>query len=150
VYGTELECLGTTTETDTPPAWSELDVLRSVSVIVDEETALFLTARRPRGMIGHGHELVEAALLRGGELHPVEDPRLSTVYDGEGRQRNAGLELWMPGEDFPRRVTGTAEAGASLELAGLRVHAAVFRWTMDGREGTGAYEVAVRDDPEAA
>jgi hypothetical protein len=101
-------------------------------------------------MIGHGHELVEAALLRGGELHPVEDPRLSTVYDGEGRQRNAGLELWMPGEDFPRRVTGTAEAGASLELAGLRVHAAVFRWTMDGREGTGAYEVAVRDDPEAA
>ena len=119
-------------------------------MIVDEENAVFLAARRPRGVVGHGHELVEAVLLRGGEVHGVEDARLSTVYDGEGRQRNAGLELWLPGEDFPRRVTGTAEAGASLELAGLRVHAAVFRWSMDGREGTGAYELAVRDEPEAA
>jgi hypothetical protein len=150
VGGNEVDCLGTTTETDKPPTWSELDVLRSLSVIVDEQNAVFLAARRPRDMVGHGHELVEAVLLRGGELHAVEDPRLSTVYDGEGRQRNAGLELWMPGEDFPRRVTGSAEAGASLELAGLRVHAAVFRWTMDGREGTGAYELAVRDEPEAA
>jgi hypothetical protein len=150
VNGTEVECLGTATETETPPAWTELDVLRSVSVILDEENALFLAARRPRDMIGHGQELVEAVLMRGGELQAVEDPRLSTVYDGEGRQRNAGLELWMPGEDFPRRVTGSAEAGASLEFSGLRVHAAVFRWVMEGREGIGAYELAVRDDPEAA
>ncbi len=145
-----VDCLGTITETQTPPAWAELDALRSVTAIVDEQNALFLASRRPRGAFGHGQELAEAVLLGGGELAAVEEPRLSTVYDGEGRQRTAGAELWMPGEDFPRRVSGSAQAGASLELSGLHVHAAVFRWQMDGREGTGAYELAVRDEREAA
>jgi hypothetical protein len=107
-------------------------------------------ARRPRGALGHGEELVRARLLAGGELLDVEDARLSTVYDADGRQRSAGLELWLPGEDFPRRASGTAIAGASLKLEGLDVHAAVFRWHMEGREGTGAYELAARAEPPAA
>ena len=80
----------------------------------------------------------------------VEDARLSTIYDGDGRQRSAGLELWLPGEDFPRRLSGTARAGASLTLEGLRVHAAVFSWHMEGRDGIGPYDIVVRDDPAAA
>jgi hypothetical protein len=100
--------------------------------------------------MGHGQELVEAKLLVDGELAEVEDARLSTVYDGEGRQRNAGLELFLPEEDFPRRVSGTVRAGASLSLEGLRVNAAIFGWQMEGREGTGLYELAVRDEQEAA
>ena len=35
-------------------------------------------------------------------------------------------------------------------LEGLRVNAAVFDWRMEGREGVGAYELAVRDEQEAA
>jgi hypothetical protein len=72
------------------------------------------------------------------------------VYDGNGRQRNAGLELFLPGEDFPRRVSGSVQAGASLSLESLIVNAAVFGWRMEGRDGIGAYELAVRDDQEAA
>jgi hypothetical protein len=75
---------------------------------------------------------------------------VSTVYDGDGRQRAAGLELWLPGEDFPRRASGTVQAGASLSLEGLQVNAAVFDWRMEGRAGAGAYELAVRDEGPAA
>jgi hypothetical protein len=150
VGGVGVDCLGTATETTEPPEWSELDAVRGVTAIFGRDRAVFLLARRPRGVLGHGHELVEAKLVLDGEIADVDDARLSTVYDGEGRQRNAGLELWLPAEDFPRRLSGTVEAGASLSLEGLRVNAAVFRWHMEGREGSGAYELAVRDDQEAA
>jgi hypothetical protein len=93
---------------------------------------------------------VSAALIQNGELLSVEDARISTVYDGEGRQRSAGLELWLPGEDFPRRGSGVVVAGSSLELEGLRVHVAVFRWRVEGREGVGAYELMVREASPAA
>jgi hypothetical protein len=150
VGGTPVDCLGTATETLEPPAWSELDAVRGVTAVFGPDRAAFVLARRPRGVMGHGHELVEAVLLIDGELAAVEDARLSTVYDGDGRQRNAGLELWLPAEDFPRRVSGSVQAGASLTLEGLRVNAAVFRWHMDGLDGSGAYELAVRDDGPAA
>ncbi|MFL5865952.1 MAG: hypothetical protein ACJ766_02510, partial [Thermoleophilaceae bacterium] len=100
---------------------------------------------------GHGEELITAVMLEAGEQRSVEDARISTVYDGDGRQRSAGLELWLPGEDFPRRGSGSAVAGSSLELEGLTVHAAIFRWRVEGREGLGAYELMVRaEDPAAA
>ena len=148
--GARVDCLGTATETLEPPAWGELDALRSVSALFDEEHAVLALARRPHGAPGHGHEDVRAVIYGDGGAQQVEDARLSTVYDSDGRQRSAGLELWLPGEDFPRRGSGSAEAGTSLDLEGLRVHAAVFSWRMDGRQGTGAYEIAVRAVPEAA
>ena len=150
VGGTRVDCLGTATETTEPPAWSELDAVRGVTAVFGPDRAAFLLARRPRGVMGHGHELVEAQLLLDGELATVEDARLSTVYDGDGRQRNAGIELFLPDEDFPRRLSGTVRAGASLALEGLRVNAAMFGWQMEGREGAGLYELAVREEQEAA
>jgi hypothetical protein len=107
-------------------------------------------AKRPRGALGHGQESVAVRLFQAGQLVDVERARISTVYDGDGRQRSAGLELWLPGEDFPRRASGTVQAGASLSLEGLRVNAAVFAWRMEGREGAGAYDLVVRDEPDAA
>jgi hypothetical protein len=150
VGGTSVDCLGTLSETRTAPAWEELDALRSLSALPDEEHALFAIARRPRGARGHGEERVTAMLLEAGELLAVEEARISTVYDGDGRQRSAGLELWLPGEDFPRRGSGVAVAGSSLELEGLLVHVAVFRWRVEGREGLGAYELMVREESPAA
>lgn len=146
----KVDCLGTVAETRVAPPWEELDAVRSVSVLVDEGHALLAVARRPRGSQGHGEELVAAQLMREGELLGVEDARLSTVYDGEGRQRSAGLELWLPGEDFPRRGSGAAVAGSSLELEGLHVHVAVFDWRLEGREGLGAYELTVRSEAPVA
>jgi hypothetical protein len=150
VDGARIDCLGTATETTEPPAWSELDAVRGVTAVFGPDRAVFLLARRPRGAMGHGNELVEAKLVLDGEIADTENARLSTVYDGDGRQRNAGLELFLPGEDFPRRVSGTVQAGASLSLEGLIVNAAVFGWRMEGRDGIGAYELAVRDEQEAA
>jgi len=150
VAGAEVDCPGTAGETSTPPEWSELDALRTVSALFDEGNAVLAVARRPRGSFGHGQELITAHLLTAGEPVAVEDSRISTVYDGEGRQRSAGLELWLPAEDFPRRASGTVRAGLSLSLEGLRVHVAVFDWRMEGRDGLGAYEVTVRDEPASA
>jgi hypothetical protein len=149
--GKSIEGLGTLAETRTPPAWDELDAVRSISALLDPDNALLAVARRPRGALGHGEELVSAALIHAGELLSVEEARISTVYDGGGRQRSAGLELWLPGEDFPRRASGTVVAGSSMELEGLLVHAAIFSWRLEEREGTGAYEVMVRNrTPTAA
>jgi hypothetical protein len=146
--GRPLDCLGTATVTEEPPRWTDLDAVRAVSAVLDRESAVFLSARRPRGVEGHGQELVSAVLIAGGETLDVEDARVSTVYDRDGRQRSAGLELWLTGEEYPRRAFGTAQAGASISLGGVRVEAAVFDWRMEGRAGAGAYEFAVRDEAE--
>ena len=148
--GRRLDCLGTATETATAPAWRELDAVRALSALFDPETAVLAVARRPRGVPGHGAELVTAHLVRGGELLAVDQARISTVYDGDGRQRTAGLELWLPAEDFPRRLSGSARAGASLSIDGLRVDSAIFSWRMEGREGAGAYEIVTHGERAAA
>jgi hypothetical protein len=148
--GRTVDGLGTVSETEVPPEWEELDALRSISALVDEQHALVALARRPRGAVGHGDEEVTARLVEDDAVLEVETARISTVYNGAGRQRSAGLELWLPGEDFPRRGSGLVIAGSSLDLDGLQVHVAVFRWRLDGREGIGAYELMLRLEPPAA
>jgi hypothetical protein len=145
-----IDGLGVVSETVTPPRWDELDAHRALHALFDRDHAVVLVARRPRGAHGHGDELVTAQLLFGGELLGVEDARVSTIYDGEGRPRSASLELWLPGEDFPRRAFGHVAAGASLALDGLDVHAGVFSWRMEGRDGAGVYELTVRQPAPAA
>lgn len=148
--GRDVECLGTATEAARPLGWENLDAVRSISAVFEPDRGVLALARRPRGARGHGEELVNAHLIDGEETLAAEDARLSTLYDGDGRHRSAGLELWLPGLDFPRRASGTVLAGASIALEGLRVNAAVFSWSMEGRRGVGAYDVTVRDEPEAA
>ena len=147
--GRRVDALGTLSETEVPPRWEELDAIRSISALVDERHALLAIALRPRGAVGHGEEVVTARLVEDDAVLSVEDARISTVYRG-GRQDSAGLELWVPGEDYPRRGSGQVIAGSSLDLEGLSVHVAVFRWRLDGREGIGAYELMSRAEPPAA
>jgi hypothetical protein len=148
--GRRVDGLGTISETDVAPRWEELDAVRALSALVDDQHALVALARRPRGAIGHGDEQVTACLVEEDKLLEVETARISTVYDGGGRQRSAGLELWLPGEDYPRRGSGLVIAGTSLDLDGLQVHVAVFRWRLDGREAIGSYELMLRTEPPAA
>jgi hypothetical protein len=150
VDGTTVDCLGTFSITSVAPRWEELQAVRSISALVDEGTGLLALARRPREAPGHGDEDVRAGLLTDGVLHKVEEARISTVYDGGGRQRSAGLELWLPEEEYPRRGSGQVIAGSTFELEAIQVHAAVFRWRLDGREGIGAYELMVRVVPPVA
>ena len=126
--------------------------MRTLSALVDEGTRS-ARARPPasRSAAGHGDEAVRAVAARAtASCSTVEEARISTVYDGDGRQRSAGLELWLPGEEFSRRGSGSVIAGSSLDLDEIQVHAAVFRWRLDGREGIGAYELMVRTEPRAA
>ena len=148
--GAAVDGLGVVTEINTPPRWEELDAMRHVHALFNREHFVLAVARRPAGSGGHGDELVQAHLWSEGKLLGVEDARLSTIYDGEGRPRRASMELWLPGEDFPRRAFGQVTAGASLAMESLDVHAAVFGWQMEGDEGAGLYELTVRQPAPAA
>jgi len=144
VGGKKISGLGTAAETRRPPQWQELDLLRAISAVFEPGLAALAIARRPRQADEHGSELVTAVLVEGGELRAPEEARISTVYDGGGRQHSSGLELWFPGEDYPRRLFGTVQAGTSLQLEGLAVHAAAFNWRMEGHVGSGLYELTLR------
>jgi hypothetical protein len=149
VGGRQIAGLGTVAETRRPPEWQELDVLRAISAVFDPGLAAIAIARRPRKAEHHGGELVTAVLVEAGELRAPEDARISTVYDGGGRQHSSGLELWFPGEDYPRRLFGTVQAGTSIDLEGLSVHAAAFTWRMEGHVGAGLYELTLRREEAA-
>jgi hypothetical protein len=142
--------LGVIAEIHDPPRWQDLAATRYVCALFDPQNAVLAFARRPAGSMGHGDELVIAHLWSDGELKGVEDARLSTIYDGEGRPRQSSMELWLPGEDFPRRAFGVVTAGASLALEGLDVHAAAMDWRMDTHSGAGIYELTVREPAPAA
>lgn len=148
VAGRRIAGLGTAAETLRPPEWDELEATRAISAVFEPGLAALVIARRPRTAEGHGAELVRAVLIENGDLRAPEDARISTVYDGGGRQHSSGLELWFPGEDYPRRLFGTVQAGTSLELEGLLVHAAAFTWRMEGRQGAGMYELTLRSEDE--
>ena len=150
VDGRDVRCMATLSETHSAPSWDEVDSLRSISALFDEDHAFLAIGRRPRGALGHDAEQTAAWLLNDGEAVAIEDARISTVYDGEGRQRSAGLELWLADEDHAVRGSGTVVAGSSLQLEAADVHAAIFRWRIGNREGAGAYELMTRSEPEAA
>jgi hypothetical protein len=118
---------------------------RTVSGWVDEDLGFTLSAIRPSKASDHGREVIAATILEAGAPVAVADPRLSTTYDAEGRQRHAGLELWLD-EDRARRAAGDVLCGTTLDLGRLRLDCAFFRWRMDGREGVGRYDVLRRVD----
>jgi hypothetical protein len=137
-----VHCLGQRSRSWGAPDWEHLAATRTVSAWLDDGTAIALSAVRPAGARGQDEDARWAALLDpAGSLH-VADPRLSTTYDGDGRQRRAGMELWVGEEDeHPRRAAGEVLAGSTLELGALRLDAAVFSWHAQGRRGVGRYDV---------
>jgi hypothetical protein len=134
------------------PDWERIRVARTVSAWLGEEVAVSAVAIRPHKGKAHADELIAATLLQAdGDADPmavlVEDPRITTTYDGEGRQRHAGLELWVGKDDpVPWQLAGEAICGTSLDLGRLRLDCAFFRWRGRGREGVGRYDVVRRAD----
>ncbi len=120
---------------------------RSIGIAFSDGGLLALSAVRPEGAGGHGEEHV-AAVLCGPDGAPVEvsEALLSTEYGPDGVQRRATLELWVDGDEGqPLRGAGTLISASSVNHPGLRGEIAFFRWSLEGREGLGHYEV-VRDD----
>lgn len=122
-------------------------VRRSIGIVFVDGGLLALSAVRPQRVGGHGEEAVGAVLCDpDGAPVDVSETLLSTEYGPDGVQRRATLELWLDGEDGqPLRGAGTLISASEINHPGLNSTVAFFRWSVEGREGLGHYEV-VRDD----
>jgi hypothetical protein len=132
----ELDGIGRRVHTWGEPSDARVRSLYAVA----GDRAVTVTAVRPAGVAEHGGELIAAHLVRPeSEPELFEDVRLSTVYDGTGRPRTAGLELYLAGDEYPRRVSGEAvcQAGSRAEA----VQAAAFRWSLEGEAAQGGYRM---------
>jgi hypothetical protein len=133
------------------PDWDKLTLARTVGVWLEGDAGVTLTAVRPAKAVSHADEAIHAVLLgRDGETDQpvslvVADPRVSTTYDGEGRQRHAGLELYETDDaPYARRAAGEVACGTTLDLGRLRLDTAFFTWRMEGRNGVGRYDILRR------
>lgn len=133
------------------PDWDKLQLARTMGVWLDGDAGVTLTAVRGAKASSHADESIHAVLLgRDGETGEplsllVADPRVSTTYDSEGRQRHAGLELYETDESpYARRAAGEVACGTTLDLGRLRLDTAFFTWRMEGRSGVGRYDVLRR------
>lgn len=144
-----IECLGQRGHSWGAPDWSRITLARTLGAWLDPDLAVVMSAFRPVDAGDHEHEQLSAILLEGEPVRAgvIADPRLSTAYDEEDRQRRAGWELW-PDDDagYPRRGAGEVLCGTSLDLGRLRLDCAFFRFRMEGREGVGRYDVLRRVD----
>ncbi|MDQ3723292.1 MAG: hypothetical protein M3376_09555 [Actinomycetota bacterium] len=140
-----VRCLGQRGHQWGTPDWSRIELARTLSAWMGADRAVTLTAVRPAKARHHDEEAVGGFLISRGEPAAIFDPRLSTTYDSELRQRRAGLELWMSEEaGHARRAAGAAVCGTTVELGELRLDSAFFSWRMEGRVGTGRYDVLRR------
>jgi hypothetical protein len=117
---------------------------RAIGIVFADGGLLALTSVLPSGREGHGEEEI-AAVLCDPDAAPVEfgEALLSTEYGEDGVQRRATLELWTEADDArPLRGAGTLISSVKVERRGLASEIAFFRWSVEGREGLGHYEVA--------
>jgi hypothetical protein len=121
---------------------------RAIGVVFSDGGLLALSAVRPRDAGGHGDEQVSAVLCDpDGAPVEVSETLLSTEYGADGVQRRATLELWTDDEDGqPLRGAGTLISSAKIQRPGLTSEIAFFRWSVEGREGLGHYELIRGDD----
>jgi hypothetical protein len=139
--GRRVDCLGQRGHSWGAPDWSKLQLTRTISAWLDTETAVSVSAVRPSSAKHHADEAVAATLVQGGVPMAVGEPLVSTTFDGDGRQRHAGLELWLDPDGYPHRAAGEVLCGTTLDLGRLRLDAAFFVWRMEGRAGVGRYDV---------
>jgi hypothetical protein len=126
---------------------SDQAVRRSIGIVFSDGGLLALSAVRPPGSSEHGDEQV-ATVLCGPDGAPVEvsETLLSTEYGPDGVQRRATLELWTDGEEGqPLRGAGTLISAAKVRRPGMKSEIAFFRWSVEGRDGLGHYEL-IRSD----
>jgi len=120
---------------------------RSIGIVFSDGGLLAITSSLPPGRKGHGEEEVAAVLCDpDGAPMTFDEALLSTEYGEDGVQRRVSLELWPDAEDGrPLRGAGTLISSTEVRRGGLRSRIAFFRWSVEGREGLGHYEVARSD-----
>lgn len=136
------------------PDWDRLSLARTISGWLEGDTGLTITAVRPAKAKSHADEAIHAVLLEGADGDgskavpvPVAEPRISTIYDAEGRQRSVGLELFRSKDsEWAERAAAEVACGTTLDLGRLRLDCAFVRWHMEGRTGVGRYDILRRVD----
>jgi hypothetical protein len=127
------------------PDFDGIGLTRSLGIWFADGTGVLVGAVRPIEAQSHAQETTCASLIGPRGSVAVEEARLSTTTDRGGRQRRAGLELWLDGDDgSPHRAAGELLCGSTLDLGERRLDCAFLRWHMEGREGVGRYEVLRR------
>ena len=118
-------------------------VKRSIGIVFSDGGLLALTSTMPAGGREHGDEEV-AAVLSDPDGAPLtfEEALLSTEYGEDGVQRRATLELWPETDELPLRGAGTMINSVGVRRQGIDSEIAFFRWSVEGREGLGTYEVS--------
>jgi hypothetical protein len=124
-----IDCLGQRGHSWGAPDWEQMALARMLGAWIGEDLGVSLLAIRPASSDHHDQESIAAYVYDGGEPIRVLEPRLSTGYDGEQRQRRAGLELWVDEESPARRAAGEVVCGTSLDLGGCG-------WTAPSCAGT--------------
>jgi hypothetical protein len=144
----EVSTLGVRGTRETTISAGGFASMRDVAVWFEQGDGMALAAFRPAGAKGQDADVVSASVLGPENPGPVEDPRLSTTYAGDGSVSRAGLELWLGGEEdqqMLRRASGEAVgARASASSGDLELQAELFRWHSGGRDGTGLYLLVSR------
>ena len=139
----ELRCPGYRSARTWEQELGDLDSLRAVAMVFDNDYGIGLIASRPRRAKGHSADSVSAAVLEPEGPAPVQDPRLTTTYSGDGRPVRAALELWIgdqQGEQRLRRAAGEALGPqARGALAELAASCGLFAWHSRGVDGIGVY-----------
>jgi hypothetical protein len=139
----EIRCLGQRGHGWGEPDWERIEAARTVAAWPAAGSGLALTGVRPQGAT-HAEERTWAALLDEEGTVRVADPRLSTTYDADGRQRRATLELWVRDGEPELRGSGEVLCGSTLDLGALRLDCSFFRWRIEGESGVGRYDVLRR------
>lgn len=119
-------------------------VRRSIGIVFEDGGLLALTSTMPEGGRAHGDEEATAVLCDpDGAPATFEEALLSTEYGEDGVQRRATLELWPDLDEMrPLRGAGTLINSVCVRRQGIDSQIAFFRWSVEGREGLGTYEVA--------
>ncbi|HEY6730743.1 MAG TPA: hypothetical protein VI039_06930 [Solirubrobacterales bacterium] len=119
-------------------------VRRSIGIVFSDGGLLAVTSTLPAGGREHGDEDVTAVLCDpDGAPLTFEEALLSTEYGEDGVQRRVTLELWPDLDELrPLRGAGTLINSVSVHREDRDSQIAFFRWSVEGREGLGTYEVS--------
>ncbi|HEX6601422.1 MAG TPA: hypothetical protein VF030_02145, partial [Solirubrobacterales bacterium] len=92
---TEVAAVGFRTRVQEPPG---PELRRSLAVAFADGGMLAIAAGAPTPDAPHNEEETTAILTEPEGRVPIERALISIEYDGEGRQRRATVELWLPDE----------------------------------------------------
>ncbi|HSJ18264.1 MAG TPA: hypothetical protein VK920_09240 [Solirubrobacterales bacterium] len=132
-----VEATGRIVRTSGEPDWTRVELVRSLTAVLEDGSFVVVAAARPTGAAGHGDEITEAvAVASDGALTRFDEVLLSTEYGPDGRHRRAGVELWAPGDAAPLRGAGTLIGGTGA--------VAFLVFSVNGAAGTARYELMRR------